>query len=1414
MSRSGGRRRNDSSDDEFQYNSDSDFESANENIELRRSGRTIRKSATYDGFANDMAEEDYEEEDNTEYDEFGGNGKIDKIFLSRQTSSGLEYLVNFQESRTPFSYWVAQEMCTSFPNFKRVLEKFNDTEMKLSFYITYACDNVFDTSFKSPLHVIAHRPLNNDISSNSLEYLCQFNLETGTAFVWEPNTADAPQKIIEHYNKTRICVENFHGPRPESIQIDETNNNYKSVDGFVPRNYQIDGVNWMLKCFTANHGCILADEMGLGKTIQALVFLSHLNKYTDFHGPHLIAVGTNTYAQWCGELERWSDLKYIPYNGQPETRDLVCEYQIPYFDDVGNKIEDKYGFNILLATYDIVLKDMEFMSKIDWQVVMVDEGHRLKNINGKKHNAFIALNSLYRVILTGTPIQSTLQELWTLLNFVSPEFFQDETIFPDDDVESLEEEVLDDLRQRIAPHIMRRSLLDVERSVVPKDERIAYLMPTVEQKEMFRLTKMHELWRVKQTNDESSLESNTLQRICNHPFLVEGAESYYMSQRQMQRLQLMIVSSAKFIILDRLLPIFRRNGRSVLIFSQRLKVLKMLQEYCQLRKYSNVMLIGTMSDQEKKEALDKFCDPNKDIFVFLISTRSGSEGLNLTKASITIIFDPDWNPQNDLQALGRCHRIGQTQKVDVIRLITYGTYEHQMFSRAQRKLKLWLHLLGNGTITDPALAQKCESTVIEEKTMNEQNLMCPQSLNDITQVDSFVTTFVPKEDDVVPMEVQRIEIPPELRPGESMDPDIDFKEVLQRSSTVVHEMSLVGSTPVLDISMGLTDDEFLQRFPADPSVISEIKKHRMKTPIIQRVPIESKTAKKIIKFLELHGYGEWDAIHSSVKRFCPIEQLIKVCQTAIILNFRACDPSMASCFPLLVQCLFNDIQQLELSMIMCNDQDMWIKGFKKRSISSGETPIFKQISGYIHKTCIQFLSKLEHHLLIEEWRRDEEHTTFPFSKLPPMFGRIPQQDMDLYDAIIDGRATTGEETTRVGQIYSVIRSELLLRSKPLLGYVFQYWSSNEVMAIINTYRNFGNIVRTMEPKILHSKTCLLSKTTDMVFDMARKLASLFSIRKPDTPQPMIIEDEMALLSKAPLECREEIVIENKEATNTVKRIMINNHIRIAKKYIEDKLASNATKLDEVVNNGKGWWTINHCIKLFQLIIEFGMDSLTSILLNDDLFRLNFTVDDIEYLKTFNRIHLKEESQIPDFILNENKFYSFLKSMSGQPKKKIPMTEQEYLIFKRNLQIKNPKFYHYLVSHQITLRQFHELYNKRQQQIQQGKAAAGQTTAPRPPPMPQGQPPTPPMMNANNRQLFDNYMRQRQMMEFQQQQLQQQQQQQMQQRNQYDTMAKKEITYPSMPQIKHINDVVPPEKRLKFLMPNTKRVEFTHGGLPC
>ena len=306
----------------------------------------------------------------------------------------------------------------------------------------------------------------------------------------------------------------------------------------------------------------------------------------------------------------------------------------------------------------------------------------------------------HRVLLSGTPLQNNVNELFSLLNFLEPAQFSSQDDFMSDFGKLESEEQVKKLQALLKPMMLRRMKEDVEKSLAPKEETIIEVELTNIQKKYYRaILERNFDFLIKgatYTNVPSLMNTMMeLRKCCVHPFLLKGAEEGIQIDYRDQHPDTndayhnaLIQSSGKMVLVDKLLPRLKENGHRVLIFSQMVKLLDIIEDYLIYRKYPYERLDGRIRGNLRQAAIDRFCKPDSDRFVFLLCTKAGGLGINLTAADTVIIYDSDWNPQNDLQAQARCHRIGQQKRVKIYRLLCRNTYERDMFDKASLKLGL------------------------------------------------------------------------------------------------------------------------------------------------------------------------------------------------------------------------------------------------------------------------------------------------------------------------------------------------------------------------------------------------------------------------------------------------------------------------------------------------------------------------------------------------------------------------------------------------------------------------------------------------------------------------------------------------------------------------------------------------------
>jgi len=941
--------------------------------------------------------------------------KIEHIYFCRKQN---EYLVSFQETSF-ICQWMNYEQLSLIPNSATHLTRFQS--MPIDF-------NTFITQNDCKPIPIAHRKR---ITENRYDFLFRVNYENTILFYWDSPT----QEMVNLYSSNRIKVDlitpNVNLPLPSP------RDNIISNSGSFLRPYQLEGLQWLIKCWISKHGSILADEMGLGKTIQVLAFLAYLNENVGWKGPHIITVRTNCFKQWCDEIEKWTKLKYIPYNAGPQQRKLIRDFQFPFLDNQGSPLPNTIGFNILLVSYDVLLKDSEFLNKYQWQCVIVDEGHRIKNSNGKKNNAITGLMAKHRIILTGTPIQNTLGELWSLLKFVSPMSFSKDPSYieSDIDIENLSTDVIKSFRQIIAPHILRRTVSEAEHQMAPKEERVAFIQISDTQQELMRLIKLHALWRLKgvQTNEntiDTSHESSYLRKVCSHPFMIDGANEYYTKKFRLPRLELLLKVSSKFEWLDKTLTYLKANGHRVLIFSQSVKLLRLLKEYCDLKDYSHEMLIGSMSDSEKTASISRFADDSSTSFIFLISTRAGSEGLNLTVADTAIIFDPDWNPQNDLQAQARCHRIGQTQKVNVIRLLTYQTYEHEMFVRAQKKLELWLTLLGS------------KNTEAQEST-----------------------------------------IPSLIKPPNLYSCQCDFStlnSLLETISTVVSDFSL-SALKVLEKPLEETilwnncetDEQLIDRFPVE---LDEGLSRRMKRSRTRELSIGPLEAKEIFDLFKKYGYNKWNDISSSVPEYTN-GQIERFCLCILVYALRSQSPTIVLQYPFILSVLQYHFPDFVLDLVICNNRVYWDKAITEEHDFYSESECCLYLKEELFENGNEFLQIIEMKMEFNYWSnfKDVENVS---SKLL----NLNIQEFQSNVTKVISFSSFNPLDLGLQETLSIIRAMILEKQDYSHIYTFSWWTANEIAVLLDSLQKYCYSIE--DPIGFHSKTNILTKPTSDVSSLA------------------------------------------------------------------------------------------------------------------------------------------------------------------------------------------------------------------------------------------------------------------------------------------------------------------------------------------
>lgn len=565
------------------------------------------------------------------------------------------------------------------------------------------------------------------------EYLVKWKRLFYDSCTWE--TEDLVSKIAQH-EIDRFLDRSSRPPISDKFESNPaTRNSFETIKGtpsFLQngelKEFQVKGVNFMAFNWVKNRNVVLADEMGLGKTVQTVAFMNWLRHVRRQQGPFVVVVPLSTMPSWAETFDNWTpDLNYVVYNGNEAARSVLREHELMVD---GNPKQPK--FNVLLTTYEYVLLDAFFLSQFKWQFMAVDEAHRLKNRDSQLYAKLLEFRAPARLLITGTPIQNNLDELSALLDFLNPGLV-DVDVDMDLNAEAASEK-LAELTKAIQPFMLRRTKSKVESDLPPKTEKIIRVELSDIQLEYYKniLTKNYAALNEGAKGQKQSLLNimMELKKASNHPFMFPVAEARVLdgSTRREDILRAMITSSGKMMLLDQLLAKLKRDGHRVLIFSQMVKMLDILGEYMECRGYNFQRLDGTIPAASRRLAIEHFNAPGSSDFAFILSTRAGGLGINLMTADTVVLFDSDWNPQADLQAMARAHRIGQVRPVSVYRLVSKDTVEEEVIERARNKLLLEFITIQRG-VTDK------EATEIQNKiTRGGVSVGEPNSTDDISRI--------------------------------------------------------------------------------------------------------------------------------------------------------------------------------------------------------------------------------------------------------------------------------------------------------------------------------------------------------------------------------------------------------------------------------------------------------------------------------------------------------------------------------------------------------------------------------------------------------------------------------------------------------------------------------------------------------
>ncbi|OHT03259.1 Type III restriction enzyme, res subunit family protein [Tritrichomonas foetus] len=1061
-------------------------------------------------------------------------------------------------------------------------------------------------------------------------YLVKWQDESYDDATWEATVVDDHAlrvfKRRESYQAPKIqqmpCSFKEYGVGENCIPLPK----YKNDNTL--RQYQVEALNWLLFAYQTHKNTILADEMGLGKTVMCISLLNDIVKNYGMPGPFLVVAPLGTLPNWKREFENWTDINCVMFHGSKQERQIIKKYEVFYDPPHENTTKCQ----VILTNIETVNKELELIQSIKWHFVIIDEAHRLKNMHSKIYRYMYSLQMDHILLMTGTPIQNNIDEIFALLHFIAPNQFPSLEEFKSKhhNIESAED--VKSLKAALKPYMLRRKKRDVEASIAGKEETIVEVELTRIQKFYYRLLidrKSEELTKKYQKISELQNLAMQLRKVCNHPFLLPEVEKEIVKDGQ-NPLNVMIESSGKLVFVDKLLAKLAPTGEKVLIFSQMVKVLDILEDFLTYRHYKFERLDGQVHGALRQASIDRFNDKESNVFVFLLCTKAGGVGLNLTAASTVIIYDSDWNPQNDIQAQARCHRIGQTHDVQVYRLVTRGTYENEMFERASMKLGL-------------------DQAILDSKTDNPNNM----NAKEIEQLIKKGAYYIFNEDETETDKfiAEDIDLILQHRTKKFSQPALDTDSSFSKASFIIDKDG---------DQLDLNDEHFWER------VLPETKKHNRQVSNDLLRPRRTRSSMdfseetdddgedeygstwslskldKLFNQMISVGFGRWELIRSRIKANISMDMVIDGCTVLLSIITQELEHPQE-----LLHFLFES-GNINLTA-------------RQRRISTLDAFTNRKLREKIARHADQNARRLMQLKAIQNWIEGGcKPLRFDPHASPKNW--TPQHDINLLNSVwkhgfgewpvILGDTEIWGENPPVKMVSTYSRRLATLNDSLIDGQAFEilntpagemkHIDSNNLKAIVHAISDIGNIPERVG-ELVDIDRC--STLVPIVITCARIVSSLDPKFSQATIRTYIAQYCQHTENIAPL-----------LSYQTAKRLCDNtNWLQRLRDSLEASPIS-AETLENVTppsTSHPAWWKSSvHDLFLLNHLNDYGFHEISSLVLDNDNFYSHLNETEIEYINTIaerKRKHgfIRQAKGVLGFLFQEDALISWIEELMQQ-----------------------------------------------------------------------------------------------------------------------------------------------------------------------